>query len=354
MGHEGARKVDLTGAPAPDDDALYDAALACRHDVGAALAVGVGLSRTAPRPGGGRTIELWQSLATLGAADVTTARVIEPQLDAAAILDEAASPALTELGVDADSTWGVFAAEGGGLALDATRTPEGWTLSGAKPWCSLGDRLSHALVTARYDGGERGLFAVRLDGTVTARSDAWFARGLAEVPSGPLDFDGSAAIPVGDAGWYLRRPGFAWGGIGVAAVWWGGAVGIARTLRTAIAGREPDQVALMHIGAVDRMLWSGRAVLREAAVTVDTAADGGAPTDADDARLLAARVRGAIAETAERVIAAVGHALGPAPLALDDRHAGRVADLGLYVRQHHAERDDAALGRLVAATGPSW
>jgi hypothetical protein len=47
------------------------------------------------------------------------------------------------------------------------------------------------------------------------------------------------------------------------------------------------------------------------------------------------------------VLERVGHALGPAPLARDERHARRVADLQLYLRQHHAERDEAALGRAV-------
>jgi hypothetical protein len=47
------------------------------------------------------------------------------------------------------------------------------------------------------------------------------------------------------------------------------------------------------------------------------------------------------------VIVRVGHCLGPAPLAQDERHARRVADLQLYVRQHHAERDEATLGRQV-------
>ena len=32
---------------------------------------------------------------------------------------------------------------------------------------------------------------------------------------------------------------------------------------------------------------------------------------------------------------------------MDPVHAARVADLTLYLRQHHAERDLAALGRLV-------
>ena len=63
--------------------------------------------------------------------------------------------------------------------------------------------------------------------------------------------------------------------------------------------------------------------------------------------MLAGRVRAVVARAAEEVIVRAGHALGPAPLALDERHARRVADLPLYLRQHHAERDEAALGRAV-------
>jgi hypothetical protein len=42
-------------------------------------------------------------------------------------------------------------------------------------------------------------------------------------------------------------------------------------------------------------------------------------------------------------------ALGPGPLCLDEQHARAVADLTVYVRQSHAERDLAALGSLAAA-----
>jgi hypothetical protein len=60
-----------------------------------------------------------------------------------------------------------------------------------------------------------------------------------------------------------------------------------------------------------------------------------------------------VADAVERTLTQVGHALGPAPLAFDEEHARRVADLQLYVRQHHAERDLAALGRAVLVGGPS-
>jgi hypothetical protein len=50
----------------------------------------------------------------------------------------------------------------------------------------------------------------------------------------------------------------------------------------------------------------------------------------------------------DEVITRTGRALGPKLLALDGEHAQRVADLTLYVRQSHAERDLAVLGRLAA------
>jgi hypothetical protein len=47
--------------------------------------------------------------------------------------------------------------------------------------------------------------------------------------------------------------------------------------------------------------------------------------------------------------------LGPGPLAFDEPHARRVADLTLYVRQHHADRDLAGLGSgLVESAEAPW
>lgn len=51
-----------------------------------------------------------------------------------------------------------------------------------------------------------------------------------------------------------------------------------------------------------------------------------------------------MAQAAETVLTTVDHALGPGPLVADEEHAARVADLHLYLRQWHAERDLAALG----------
>jgi len=49
-----------------------------------------------------------------------------------------------------------------------------------------------------------------------------------------------------------------------------------------------------------------------------------------------------------------GRALGAGPLSHDEAHSRRVADLTVYLRQHHAERNLAELGALVADRGTTW
>jgi len=307
--------------------------------VEAGLALAVELGRRAPGPGEGSTADLWETLATLAAADLGAVRAIEPHLDALAILKQAWRDA-------PDGVWGVFAAEGGDEPLTATRDGGDVALTGVKPWCSLADRLDGALVTARTADGGRGLFAVSLRASgVDVLPGTWHARGLAELASGPVRFTRVAGLPVGDPGWYLERPGFEWGGIGVAACWFGGAVGVARTVHAAAAAK-PNPFLMMHLGAIDRGLQDARRALAEAATLVD------AHTPAS--RMLAKRVRATVAAVVEDVLARSGHALGPAPLALDAAHAKRVADLSLYVRQHHAERDLESLGTAVAAGPAPW
>ncbi|TFD91185.1 hypothetical protein [Cryobacterium serini] len=88
-------------------------------------------------------------------------------------------------------------------------------------------------------------------------------------------------------------------------------------------GRAPDLIALAHLGAVDRAVTGAQAALTEAASAIEA----GEVVNAAGS-LLAARVRGIVAW-----------------------HAQRVADQQLYVRQHHAARDDAVLGRMLVTRG---
>lgn len=303
-----------------------------------ALGLALRLGREWRGPGGGRTRTEWHVLITLAAHDLQVARAIEPHLDATSILLQA--------GEDVpDASYGVFAAEGPASTLVAHRTPEGWTLTGSKPWCSLAGILDRALVTAADDGGNR-LFDVDLHHPgVTVTQGMWHATGLTDIPSGPVAFEEVPARPIGSPGWYTERTQFAWGGAGVAACWYGGALALADDLRAGLHERSPE-TALAHLGGVDEILTAARLALTECAELADAGVPG---------RIPAKRARGIVARAAEETIRRSAHALGPAPLALDEGHARRVADLDIYVRQHAVDRERVSLGRAaLEAEATPW
>lgn len=312
---------------------LATAAMAGAGDITAALDV----ARAAgPILADASAATVLAALAALGAADLTVARVVEPHLDARLILGEAGQ--VPDVGI-----WGVFAAEAPGLQLAAQRDGEGWVLTGTKPWCSLAGVLDRALVTATTPAG-RGLFAVDLHHPGVQVTDVeWVARGLTAVVSSPVQFTAVPADAVGAPGWYLSRPGFAWGGVRVAACWAGGARALVEHLRAALAARPAlDPIRLANLGRADVAAWSAGLAVAHAGAEIDAGRAAGAAGE-----LLAARTRAVVADAAETAIQQSGHALGPAPLAFEAEHARRVADLALYVRQHHAERDLAALAGML-------
>ena len=66
------------------------------------------------------------------------------------------------------------------------------------------------------------------------------------------------------------------------------------------------------------------------------------------AELIARRTRAVVETAVDETLNRTSRALGPAPLCEDAEHAGRVADLTVYVRQSHAERDLEQLGLRAA------
>jgi hypothetical protein len=85
-----------------------------RGSAKAALELATRLADLVELPGRRRTRERWELLATLGAHDLTAARICEFHLDALAIIDEAIADGLVRASklTTKDQTWGVFAAEG--------------------------------------------------------------------------------------------------------------------------------------------------------------------------------------------------------------------------------------------------
>lgn len=295
-----------------------------------------------PLPASGGTAERFSGLARVAAADVTAARVLEPHVDALAILAEAGEPAPAP-----GSTWGVFAAEAPGAETRAESADGGWTLHGRKAWCSLAGSLSHALVSASTGDGRRRLFAVALRDRVTVEPSGWVAHGLAEVESGPVRFDAAPATPVGADGWYLERPGFRWGGIGVAACWLGATLPILTAVIARARSRPDDAITGARAGALHRSVHAARLALDDAARRID----GGAERDG---AALAHTVRGLAADAAVEALACARDVLGPAALAFDASLARRCADLELYVSQYHRGRDDASLARHLGEVEAAW
>ncbi|MDG4663570.1 acyl-CoA dehydrogenase [Mycobacterium sp. 236(2023)] len=293
-----------------------------------------------PLPGHGQTAQRWRRLADLTEADVTAGRLAEAHADAVAILAEIGGPT-----AKSGQWWGVWAAESGEAVVTARDVDGRMLLDGTKVWCSGAGLCSHALVTARLETGERGLFAVDLKSHgVRPLPSRWRHAGMAESDTRSVQFTATPAVPVGEPGEYLTRPGFWHGAVGVAACWLGGARAVASPLYERERSGKADPHTSAHLGAVDAALAAAEATVVATAAAVD-----------DDpqnrhgrAELLARRTRAVVETAVEEALTRTGRALGPTLLSLDALHTRHVADLTIYVRQSHAERDLERLGELAA------
>lgn len=294
-----------------------------------------------PLPGSGATAHRWRKLADLTAVDVAAGRLAQMHADAIAILSERGGPEPKP-----DQLWGVWTAETPGAVLCAHTAGEMVSLDGTKAWCAGGALCDQALVTARLDDGRHGLFAVGLrTDAVRPLPSTWRNPGMVSCGVRSVQFSGAPAVAIGRPGEYLDGPGVWYSAMGVAACWLGGARAVAAPLYQHVASGSADEHALAHLGAVDAAITAARAVLAAAAVEVDDDPH----NEAGHAELTARRLR-AVTETAvDQAITRTGRALGVGPLGLDGQHARHVADLTVFVRHSHAERDLASLGLLAGA-----
>jgi hypothetical protein len=303
-----------------------------------------GLDRL-PLPGRGRTAARWSALAAVAACDLSLVKLYEGHTDALAILTELHAPELAAPG----QRWGVWAAEPPHQKVTAVPDGSGTALrlDGVKPWCSGAAMLTHALVTvSRY--GEPVLAAVELaQPSLHISDDGWHAVGMAATGTCEVRFDGARARQVGEVGAYLTRPGFWHGGAGIAACWYGCAAELATALRVQVVRRAQPH-ACAHLGAADAQLAAAGALLRETAAWIDQ-------YPRADAMRRAMRVRLAVEQAASAVLAHATRALGAGPLCSEAHLARAVADLPVFLRQSHAERDEAALGAALRdAPEPLW
>ena len=320
------------------------------------LLVHTGLDRL-PLPGEGATLQRWKALSLVAQHDLSLAKLFEGHTDALAIFEELGHAAAGVADMDGTpKIWGVWAAEApnGKALIREVASQEHLFLSGAKCWCSGAATATHGLLTAWAEGEAQPQLVSVLIGQPGVRVDstAWRAVGMAGSASLDIDFDNAVANRVGKPGQYLARPGFWQGGAGVAACWYGGAAALGGALMTTLRRGAPNargDFRMAAFGKIDLELRSTVAVLREVARWIDE-------NPAADARSQALRARLAAERCARVVLDEVGRTLGAAPFCRDARFARLAADLPVFVRQSHAERDFAALaetmlGELTLTTG---
>jgi alkylation response protein AidB-like acyl-CoA dehydrogenase len=277
------------------------------------------------------------TLAETASRDLSRARLVEGHLDALAILAEAGRSA-------PEGSFGVWAA--GGPAVKASDTDGGFRLEGRKPWCSGASVLDRALVTAATSEGDL-LFEVDLrDPGVVADEGSWPSVGMAgsDTLEVTLDIEVGREAVVGDVGWYTGRAGFWIGSIGVAACWLGGAIGAVRSLAGRLRDRVPDPHQLAALGAAAARCAALATAVERCAAQVDARPEG-------PGSLLAREIRQAVEEGCLEVLVDVARAGGADHVSHDAEQSRRLADLPVYVRQHHGGRDAAAYGAELLDSG---
>ncbi len=318
-----------------DSFGLVDAALAGVVDRTAAL----------PLPGGGRTPERLTQLADWAASDLSLGRLAEGHADARAILAEA------DLGDHHPAAaYGVWATR----SRQATRAEvdqADWSISGTKVFCSGAGLVDRALVTADAADGYR-LFDVDLSTPgVETVAGSWPAVGMAGSASFTVVFDDvrvAAADAVGEPGFYLSRPGFWFGAVGVAACWFGGARALVDVLIDGL-GANTSEARLADLGRAVSLVRAQRDILDRAGRDID--AD---PRDRQRrSEFCAQAARQAVHDSCVEVLACVAAAGGARPLGHDGLQSQRAADLYVYLAQHHGGADAAVVGRM-ACDGSPW
>lgn len=287
-----------------------------------------------PLPGAGRTLQRWRALAEVAARDLSLLKLFEGHTDALATL--------SELGAESSpGAWALWAAE----APHGNVQYQDGVLRGSKRWCSGAAHVQHALVTVWR--GEQGpwLATVSLrERGIRIDDSEWKAVGMARTGTATVRFEDTPARLIGPQRAYLDRPGFWHGAAGIAACWYGAAAALGEPLR-ARAGADPHRLA--HLGAVDAALAGSRAALHEAARFIDAHPN-------HDSELVARRARAVVEAAVEEIVRRVGRALGAAPFCMDESFARRVADLTVFVRQSHAERDLTAHAERMLELEARW
>ncbi len=291
-----------------------------------------------PLPASGNTALRHSRLLAMGRHDLSYAKLAEAHWDAVAILAEAGR------GPVAGAVYAVWASEKPDQRLRCTPADGGYLITGTKMFCTGATLVDRALLTT----GEQMLVDVDLRANAALihyDSSGWHTPAFAATQTATATFH-SVFLPaenvVGEKDWYVQRSGFWHGACGPAACWAGGAAGL---LDFAVRQRREDPHTLAHLGAMHAAVWMMEACLNEAGQEIDRGSEA-----ATEGRMRALTVRHVVEQACSDILRRLLRAYGPHPLVFDPDISRRYAELDLFLRQCHAERDLEALG-LAVRTG---
>lgn len=272
--------------------------------------------------------ELLEALMSLGRADIPLSRLVEGHVDALRILAEAGAVARP------GALYGVWASRSGGTGLSGW-PQEGscWRVRGRLLFASGAGILDRALVTV-WPGPDTH---VLLDTDVADwpfDTTDWRTRAMERTRSHQVQLDRNiTAHRVGEDDFYLGRPGFFPGGIGVAAVWAGGA---ARVLDLLGAVGTANPAKQLRWGHVRTDLATAVAMIRQAGL--------GLQDGPDQVQAAATLCRAGVGAATRRILEQVRAIAGAAGLAYDEQLSRAVDDLTMYIAQQSQDGDAAYLG----------
>jgi alkylation response protein AidB-like acyl-CoA dehydrogenase len=290
---------------------------------------------TMPLPGAGDTPCRHRRLMEVGREDLSLARLAEAHWDAVSILAEAG------LKPEPGAIYGVWASEKPGQDLSLIPRGDRYSLVGTKMFCSGAGLVDRALVTVSPP--ERFLVDVDLRREMEGfefNTSGWKSSAFQQTGTATAIFKKISILPdevIGEAGWYLSRPGFWHGACGPAACWAGGAAGL---VDYAMQQSRDDPHTLAHLGAMHASIWGLRCYLDMAGREIDAR-----PYNIGEAHSRALTVRHLVEQACTEVLRRLPRAYGPHPLAFDEEISRRYQELDLYLRQSHAERDLESSGR---------
>ena len=284
---------------------------------------------------------LVEGLLRVGVTDIPLGRLVEGHVDALRILDQAGAEP------HAGARYGVWASRSAGTGIAARVEGATLRLNGTIRFASGAGVIDRALVPVWSDPETHLLVDLAVDDLPVDRSH-WTTAAMRVSQSHTVtvaDLVVDATDVVGEPSFYLGRPGFLPGGVGVAAVWAGGLTRVLDVTVAMLDGRRVTEAQDARLGRARLHLIAALTAVRAAGSRLDELWP--ARAESSTAPLITEVVTESRALVAHAVTAALAELrilAGPAGLAFDPDLGHALDDLGLYAAQLNVDAEATRLG----------